>query len=236
MRKKEKNSYIKHVYWLNLREVEDLHREDQLEMYEAEDIPCELLRKDIEVGYAPERVWSTRCSRQGSWYRESERAGLCLVVSSAPLERFRGREDVTITRSNFKAPRLPNEKEKWELVRSRLYQEGKPEQWEEVSPREKEKFQNLLRIGGVRDPFEKVFLTHCANHANFFEAKYFVERDSGIVPYSIADTMHVCSACAELFNIIGAQYRIKYVMSCPGAVMVAGIPANRYLEVKKEES
>ena len=51
------------------------------------------------------------------------------------------------------------------------------------------------------------------------------------VPYSIDKTSHICSVCLEYFNIIGANFRKKYVVSCPGPVLCAEMGNNRYYEV-----
>ncbi|MEJ2522914.1 MAG: hypothetical protein P8080_08555, partial [Gammaproteobacteria bacterium] len=51
------------------------------------------------------------------------------------------------------------------------------------------------------------------------------------VPYSIGRTGEICSACLEFFNVIGGRFRNKLVVPCPGAVIYAGLPVNRYIEV-----
>ena len=52
-----------------------------------------------------------------------------------------------------------------------------------------------------------------------------------IAPYSIAKTARVCSACLQFFNIIGRQFREKYVVPCPGASLFAGMAVNKYYRV-----
>jgi hypothetical protein len=79
--------------------------------------------------------------------------------------------------------------------------------------------------------FADLFAWHCANHANFIEPIYYLETDQGPAPYSIARTKFVCSACLELFNIIGADWKRKLVVPCPGAALFAGMATNRYYEV-----
>ncbi len=60
----------------------------------------------------------------------------------------------------------------------------------------------------------------------------FIDSEEGPVPYSIGTTKQVCSACLEFFNIIGANFRKKLVVPCPGAVLYAGMSVNTYYEVK----
>lgn len=54
----------------------------------------------------------------------------------------------------------------------------------------------------------------------------------GKAPYSIAGSLHVCSSCLEFFNVIGDQWRLKYVVPCIGAVQFARLPINQYFEVE----
>jgi len=53
-----------------------------------------------------------------------------------------------------------------------------------------------------------------------------------MVPYSIADSIHVCSSCLEFFNVLGSQWPIKYVVPCIGAVQFAHLSMDHYFEVK----
>ena len=53
-----------------------------------------------------------------------------------------------------------------------------------------------------------------------------------MVPYSISDSIHVCSSCLEFFNILGKQWPVKYVVPCIGAVQFAHLPMDQYFEVK----
>ena len=78
--------------------------------------------------------------------------------------------------------------------------------------------------------YEELFITHCANHANFIEPEYYL-KDEEPIPYSLGKTTHICSACLEFFNIIGSKWKKKLVVPCPGAVLFAGLAPNRYYEV-----
>jgi len=64
----------------------------------------------------PPGIWSETCRRPGSWYRNSDRNGLYLVVSPVELDILPGRREGMVTRSDFNPPaRHPGQKE--ELVR-----------------------------------------------------------------------------------------------------------------------
>lgn len=118
------------------------------------------------------------------------------------------------------------------LIRQESYQQARPDEWEDIHGEDPQLNEKWLRIMGVRGiTYEELFVTHCANHANFLEPSYFIVQEDGPVPYSIDKTTHICSACLEFFNIIGSQFKKKLVVPCPGAVLFAGMAPNRYYEV-----
>ncbi len=65
--------------------------------------PLDVINKISSV--APE-VWNDTCSRQGSWYRTSEKNGLYLIVSSFELEDYEDQKSAVLTESDFVPPRL----------------------------------------------------------------------------------------------------------------------------------
>jgi len=71
------------------------------------------INKIIRV--SPE-VWSETCHRQGSWYRESGKAGQYLIISSFELHGFEQFKEATISRSDFLLPRPATREEKEEMV------------------------------------------------------------------------------------------------------------------------
>jgi hypothetical protein len=74
-------------------------------------------------------------------------------------------------------------------------------------------------------------MSHSANHSNFLDPKFFIKLDGLIVPYSIADSLHVCSSCLEFFNVLGSEWLVKYVVPCIGAVLFGRLPIDRYFKV-----
>jgi hypothetical protein len=197
-------------------------------------IPCRALRASREVAYLGPPAWYGFCRRRTCWYWESEKVGQYLIVSNTSFDHLDVGNPIIITESNFKPDRLPSPDEIAQLVKSQEYQKRKPNTWEKVEPIEKDFYQTWFERHHIegRFDFDKLFAIHSANHANFLDPKYFITLDGLMVPYSIADSIHVCSSCLEFFNILGGQWRVKYVTPCIGAAMFAHLPMDRYLEVR----
>lgn len=230
-------AYEKYVYWLaedrflRLRE----RREKQgLPLQPARKAVCLPLSAKQEAGYVPAGGWEgySLCRRQMTWQADSPWAGLTLVVSSLPLEE---EEPLwRIRRVKFKPPSLPNRQEMAALVQRDSYQRLRPDKWQHLDEDDQQqmmRWQKVMGLGHV--PFEELFLSHCANHANFIEPAYGIENGGGMAPYSIARTRQVCSACLEMYGVIGWEHQRKLVTPCPGAVAFAGLAPNRYYEVTK---
>lgn len=226
--------YIKYVFWLEPAVFHNL--EKAVALREAKKAVCVPLARDASPGFVPPDAWGRYeiCRRQMSWVARSRFAGKTLVVASQDLKEFGLVPETIIRQTDFKAPALPGEDEKQAMIARRSYQEARPPEWEDILGKDAAEAGRWLRIMGVRGiAFERLFVTHCANHANFMEPAYYVEENGEKVPYSIAKTNHVCSACMELYNVIGGKFKKKLVMPCPGSVLFAGLSVNRYLEAAK---
>jgi hypothetical protein len=142
-------------------------------------------------------------------------------------------DPIIITESDFRPPRLPSPDELAPLIKSQEFQNRKPPIWEKVDPLDKEFYQRWYERHRPDEPFDfdKIFAHHSANHANFLDPKFFATPNGITVPYSIADSIHVCSSCLEFFNILGSQWPVKYVVPCIGAVQFAHLPIDLYFEV-----
>jgi hypothetical protein len=141
---------------------------------------------------------------------------------------------IIITESSFKPDRFPSPKEIPLLIQSEEYQKKKPREWDKPDPLEKDFYQRWFERNRVNEPFDfdTILMSHSANHANFLNPRFFINLNSSVVPYSIADSIHVCSSCLEFFNILGDQWPVKYVVPCIGAVQFAHLPINQYFEVR----
>ena len=207
--------------------------ENGLLMLEAKKAVCVPLSKKVELGYVTPDAWEkyTLCKRQLSWYETSPYFGKTLVVSSRNLGSWGLVEETLIRDSKFRCRKFPDRTDQLALLDRESYQASKPDAWDEIDEEEKKRNGRWLKIMGIHSKsYQELFITHCANHANFIEPEYFLEGEEPI-PYSLGKTTHLCSACLELFNIIGSGWKKKLVAPCPGAVLFAGLAANRYYEV-----
>ncbi len=230
-------AYQKFCYWVSMEELERIRincEKEGIELKNEVRIPCRVLRSSWKVAYLTTPAWYGLCKRRTSWYWESEKAGKLLVVSHTFLDHLDVRDPIVITESNFKPDRFPSPDEIFEMIRSKEYQKRKPPTWERVEPIEIEFYRTWFERHRANEPFDfdQIFASHSANHSNFIDPKYFVTRNGMISPYSIANSLRVCSSCMEFFNILGAEWPIKYVVPCIGAVLFAHLPMDQYFEVK----
>jgi hypothetical protein len=228
--------YQKFCYWVDadrLKKVRENVGQSGAEFDDEVRIPCRVLRASREVSYLAPTAWYGFCRRRTSWYWESEKAGQHLIVSNTPFDHLDMGTPIIITESSFKPDRLPSSDEIAHLVKSQEFQKRKPKPWENIEPIEKDFYQTWFERHRKNEPFDfdKIFMSHSANHANFLDPKFFVNQNGIMVPYSIADSIHVCSSCLEFFNILGSQWPVKYVVPCIGAVQFAHLPINLYFEV-----
>jgi hypothetical protein len=231
------SEYKKCCHWADfqgLKAVREHLEKKEVELPEETRIPCRVLRASKEIAFLAPPAWDGFCKRRTSWYRKSEMAGKFLIVCNSPLEVPDLESPIIIVESNFIPDRLPNPDEISQLVRSKEYQKRKPSEWDKPDPLEKDFYQRWFGRQQRKEPFDfdKILLSHSANHANFLDPKFFINLNGTIVPYSIADSIHVCSSCLEFFNILGEQWPVKCVVPCIGAVQFAHLPIDQYFEVR----
>jgi hypothetical protein len=229
--------YQKFCYWVDshgLKAVRKNLEESKIDLPDEAQIPCRVLRPSTAIIFIAPQAWNGFCKRRTSWYRKSEMADKFLIVCNSQLDLPDLRNPIVITESNFKPDRLLSPEEIPQLIQSKKYQMKKPPEWDKPDPLEKDFYQRWFERQQRKEPFDfdKILLSHSANHANFLDPKFFIKLDGLIVPYSIADSLHVCSSCLEFFNILGSQWSVKYVVSCIGAVQFARLPMDKYFEVK----
>ena len=229
--------YQKFCYWVDSHGLKGARRnleERKIDLPDEVHIPCRVLRSSTAIILADPQVWNGFCKRRTSWYRKSEMADKFLIVCNFQLDLPELRNPIVITESNFKPDRLPSSEEIHQLIQSKKYQMKKPPEWDKPDPLEKDFYQRWFERQQRKEPFDfdKILLSHSANHANFVDPKFFINSNEKKFPYSIADSIHVCSSCLEFFNILGEQWSVKYVVSCIGAVQFARLPMDKYFEVK----
>lgn len=241
---KNSSSYQKFTYWLpenSFLELKTALEREKNSLFETKKAVCLPLSPRMQIGYAAPGAWSAYevCRRQLSWYGYSRFDGQYLVVSNKDLSDYGLRPETVIHRVKFKPPKLPGigKGNRARLIKQAAYQEAAPAEWNAIeteSPGIREKW--LKNIGVRRLSFQEIFITHCANHANFIAPHYAVEESGRTIPYAIDKTRHLCSACLEFYNIIGSAFEIKRVVPCPGAAMFAGLAANQYYEVRSGDA
>ncbi len=197
--------YKKYTYWLQEKEFRGLEyqlRERGLRLIEATKAACAPLSKEVEIGFVPPDAWGKYpfCRRPLSWYKASPFIDRILVVSSFDLKEYHLMPETIIQESDFRPPQLPDREEKLKLIEQKSYQKAKPSEWENIDAEGPELHNQWLKMMGLREvSYEELFITHCANHANFIEPAYFIAEENGPVPYSIDKTSHICSACTTGF-------------------------------------
>ncbi|MFH1134888.1 MAG: hypothetical protein V1816_02250 [Pseudomonadota bacterium] len=229
----------KYTYWVETSTAGDLRsrlEHEGLDVFVVRKAVCIPLSTRYEVGLIPPEAWRDYefCRRQFSWQRSSRFYGMTLIISGVDLAAH-GLTPETIIRAKpeFKPPPLPGPECFPALVQTRAYLDSKPAEWDDLSREDPDKIKNWQKIMGLaQEPFSRLLLSHSANHANFLSPTFFMTEDNGLkVPYSIAPTAGVCSACLEFFNIIGPSLVKKLVVPCPGAALFAGLASNTYYEV-----
>lgn len=209
-----------------------------LKPFMARKAVCLPLARDVEVGFVPADGWVgyDLCRRQLSWQAASRFAGQTLVISAKALKGRTPTAIITQGPRRFRPPRLPDRKEMLALIARPSYLNARPDAWEDLSaedPAMQEKWLRVMGLTGVS--FAELFISHKANHANFIEPAYYLEQGGRKTPYSISKTKGVCSACLELFGIVGNSHGSKLVVPCPGAVIFAGLLPNRYYLVESPD-
>jgi hypothetical protein len=228
----------RHLYWLEEGDflwAKDWLREQGYKLAVARLTPCQVLRAtDKRVYYAPPALWSFMCRRQGSWYRKSKRRGQYMMMSEERLptamDRFR---DAALSLSDFQSDQVPNDEEMAQVVASAEYQDSKPTAWEKVGALDAmiyKAFFTVNRVWGRGDNFDKHWVGHKANHANFLAKRFTTELDGEEVPYTLTGNDGVCSSCAEFFNVLAPDTR-KLVRSCPGSITFGKAPRNHFVDV-----
>ena len=208
-------------------------------LYETRKAVCLPLSSKIPIGYVPPEAWSNFdiCKRQLSWYHTSQFSGRYLLISGTDINEygFDFKPATIISKVKFKPKELPgsdNQRVK-ELTDKKSFTISCPSAFKDIESMDNEmqsRWLKIMGIGGIS--FKDLFTFQCANHVNFIEPDYFINAEEGPIPYSIGMTRRVCSACPEFFNIIGAEFKKKFVVPCPGAVLFAGMSVNTYYEVK----
>jgi len=236
---KNNTQYHKHIYWVPAGEFADFENDlnsTEFKLKPVNKTSCETLNAENKtVCYASPKIFNGLCNRQGSWYRESNKAGNYLVVSEGQLpDKYNQYLEANISGTDFSPQSLPNQSDIQKLVESEEYQSQRPDDWENRTFKEGLMYKIFFTINGFwgfGDNIKKHWNNHRANHANFLSHKYTTEIDGESIPYSVTNNDGVCSSCVEFFNIIDQDSR-KMVRACPGSVSLSSVEGKKYYDVQ----
>lgn len=200
--------------------------------------PCQVLKsRGKNLLYAPPKIWSGICKRQGSWYRASDREGQYMMMSDHRLPEFMDRWfDAEMNLSGFQPEKLPDPDKLQSIVDTESYQREKPDGWEGIGLSDSVLFKVLFRLTKFwkrGENLRKYWLYQRSNHANFVSNSVTTELDGESVPYSVTENAGVCSSCVEFFNVLKPESR-KLVRACPGSVIFGNAARDVYYDVRPE--
>jgi hypothetical protein len=232
--------YEKHIYWLTKEEtayLRDNLEAEGIRLRAAKGVVCTPLDEINRIASVAPEVWSDTCGRQGSWYRQSPKNGLYLIVSSFPLKEYENKKTARITRGDFAPPREASMDEIEAMNKDLEVLKIVPSEWHQANDFEKRlQVRWARRFDKTSPEYDELIKIHTANHANFIKPRLFVKNEGDPIPYSIAPSAHLCSCCLELFNVLGEEHKTKYVAPCPGAVIFARLEPNSFLIVDSTNS
>jgi hypothetical protein len=228
-----------YVYWIdegNLTWARDALARLGLRIKASKMTPCQTMKASSDtVLMASPTVFNGLCGRQGSWYRGSHRSGETLLVSATRLAGgFETFLDAVVRETDFVPGRLPGDEEIAALTEMSEYQTRKPPDWELIGLKDAVLQKLLFTLTGFwkrGDSLKKHWPKQCASHANFLARQFTTELDGEAVPYSVSNSVSVCSSCVETFNLVTQSER-KLVAPCPGAVRFGGAKVDVYLDVQ----
>ncbi len=230
--------FPKYAFWIDEGDIPRLRRrlsEKGQSLHLERKSVCAPLSVRDGAAIVPPDTWRRVdfCKKPLSWYWISPYAGRHLVISTFDLTGDGFRPGIVLRPSPFRPTVLPNRTEREALSARPAVFRGRPVRWEDLTADDPDAIQRWMALMGIRGiRYERLFLDQCANHANFLDPVYFIQEGAEKIPYSIGPTRQICSACLELFNVIGDEFHRKLVVPCPGAVIYGGMTVNRYIEVE----
>lgn len=235
--------YVKYFYWVASESIASVLNELK-KKFERQEIPtaqirqCEALSPNFTIMHVPPSVWSANCKRQGSWFRTSERAQDHLIVSTHPLNIPRVIQSGLIRLISIdKYPLFARDKID-ELLATPTFKSRVPKEWFEYLPHERPLFQAYIdryQLGVNLDDFLKF---HSANHANFLLPKHHAALSCDFNGESVVCSLFAqeftCSACMQIFGILGLHHEKMIIKKCPGLKYV-NLKPNEYLFVQHSQ-
>ena len=140
----------KFTYWVDKKSIDSLKKDflaRRKRITPIKSIPCKGLHELVDIGYVAPEEWSETCKRQGTWYTESEKNGLYLVVSNEPLQDLK--INTIIESSWFEPKLLPNRDSIERLAHSLKNDKAAPGGWFNVTQEDKDNRKELVKKMGV---------------------------------------------------------------------------------------
>ncbi len=252
--------YWKYYYWINPSDYEPslekiASKFPDLKIRYAESRQCEALYPSYPLMVVRPEVWSANCFRQGSWFRTSELKDKYLVVSNQPLDFLDPLESGNITLKKLdKIPdfRLDDAflKRIEDLINHPQLKERAPQEWFRLLEKEVPLFEGFIRSRNLGVDLSTFLKIHTAGHALFIidEKEYgnYIEvnevqespqgspqRKDGEIPCSMCPEEFICSACLEIFGVLGRKHKKLLVKRCPGLKYLK-MGRNEYLLICKD--
>lgn len=231
----ESSSYIKYFYWIQHNDYKNVYNGIK-DYFDGKDIPiavlrqCESLSMARPVMIVPPGVWSENCYRQGSWFRDSDLKEEYLVVSDRELPIlsfiFKGKIQKIIIENLV----FPPSSQYKHLLESSEFKSKTPKEWFNLLEREKPIFKAFLERNMIKMSLNDLLVVHSINHANFLvhdeNLAYNFEYNGEPVRSSLFPQELICSACMEIFGVIGRNLKRMIIKNCPGL---------KYIQMKKNE-
>lgn len=232
-------TYQKYFYWVSPKDIEGVlesvkQQAKKDHIPEPRERPCEALYSYYQVMHVPPAAWSKQCYRQGSWFRTSQYATLHLIVSNSALE-----VPQSVKRGTIEVIKVENcqnlTKERYlELLKMDTFVKRAPKEWFNFLEKEIPAFQSYLDRRRLGISLEELLEMQSANHANFLlpagENYQRVDYKGESLACSLFSEEYICSACLELFGVIGNQLPKMIIKKCPGLKYV-NLADNEYFLV-----
>ncbi|NMC04694.1 MAG: hypothetical protein GYA24_05750 [Candidatus Lokiarchaeota archaeon] len=238
------NAYFKQFTWIGEDHLEATISvvKSQLNLQSlprARSRPCEALNPVFPGMHVPPAAWSDTCSRQASWFRTSRMRTWHLVVTNAPVSIPGACLSGTIKRIFIERLPVVQRPDYRRLLDEPEFKRAAPAEWFHLLEREIPVFKAFLERKGACMDLDAFLEMHSANHAQFLVPRgkvlSTVEHEGERIPCSLFPSTFICSACMELFGVIGSHLKKKAVMNCPGLKHVSLGPGELFLVEIEEE-
>jgi len=235
--------YIKHFYWIPSDKIDSAlevirKNSGKTKITQAKLRQCEALQKSKKITHVPPSVWSENCYRQGSWFRTSDLKNYHLIVSNEKLDiiALLSGKITRILISDY--PEMSKEAY-LNLLKTKEFKARAPEEWFHLLEREIPLFQNYLANNDVKLDLSDFLDMHSSNHANFLfpkgENPLVVDHKNEKIACSLFPKVFTCSACLELFGVLGRHLETMILKKCPGLKYVE-LAENEYFLVEIESN